>query len=47
MALSHIGENGKPYTSLRFDIYDCESLDREQMYGFIIQELFNFQRDIE
>ena len=47
MALSHIGENGKPCTSLCFDIYDCESLDREQLYGFIIQELFNFQRDIE
>jgi hypothetical protein len=47
MAQSHIGENGKPYTSLCFDIYDCESLDREQLYGFIIQELFNFQRDIE
>ena len=47
IALSHIGENGKPYTSLCFDIYDCESLDREQLYRFIIQELFNFQHDIE
>ena len=32
MAQSHIGENGKPYTSLCFDIYNCESLDREHLY---------------
>lgn len=47
MALSLIGENGKPSTSLCFDIYDCDSLDREDLAGPIIQELFNFQRDIE
>jgi hypothetical protein len=47
MAQSHMGENNEPYTSLYFDIYDCESLDKEKLYGFIIQELFNFQRDIE
>ena len=47
MAQSHIGENNKPYTSLCFDIYDCESLDRQKLFGFIIQELSNFKRDIE
>lgn len=47
MAQCHMGENNEPYTSLYFDIYDCESLGKEKLYGFIIQELFNFQRDIE
>lgn len=47
IALGFIDENGKPYTSLCFDIYDCESLDKEDLAEFIIQELFNFQRDIE
>ena len=47
MAQSHIGENNKPYTSLCLDIYDCESLNKEELARLIIQELFNFQRDIE
>ena len=47
MAQVFAAENEEPDTSLFIDIYDCEFLEREDLYGLIIQELFNFQRDIE
>lgn len=40
-------ENGNPAASLFIDIYDCKFLGYEELYGLIIQELFNFKRDIE
>ena len=40
-------ENGNPAASLFIDIYDCKFLGHEELYGLIIQELFNFKRDIE
>ena len=46
-ALAFTAKNEKPVTALYIDIYDCEFLEHEDLYGFIIQELFNFQRDIE
>ena len=36
-----------PYSgkNLTIDIYDCQHLTYEEIYDYIIQELFNFRRD--
>ena len=47
IAQSFAEDNGEQNTSFFVDIYNCQSLDREKLSRAFIQELFNFQRDIE